>query len=308
MRKLLPLNGLRAFEAAGRHLSFTKAAEELNVTPAAVSQQIKGLEEYVGVPLFKRMTRSLLLTEHGQRVLPLVTEGFDKLGEAHEVLRTHEDDNVLTVTVPPTFGVKWLVSRLDRFRARYPAFDVRIDANDELVDLKRSDIDAGIRYGRGEYPDLSADRLFDEVVVPVCHPRLTKGERALRSPQDLASQQLIHVDWEMRGAVSPSWSMWLRAAGVEGVDPNRGPRFNAEAMAIAAALEGQGVALVSLAIAADDIDQGRLVRAFPERDHQLSLFGYHFVYPPSHLRRQKVNAFREWVLEEASITAERLNI
>ena len=301
MRRLPPLNALRAFEAAARHLSFTKAAAELNVTPAAVSQQVKTLEEYFGVRLFTRLTRALLLTEPAQRVLPALQEGFDRLAEADDLLRDSTTDNILTVSAAPTFSIKWLVGRLERFREAQPGFDVRIDANDQLVDFRRDDADVAVRFGRGKYRGLKAERLFLEIVVPVCAPRLLTGPHPIRTPADLVHHRLIHVDWQSGGEASPNWPMWLQAAGAGEVDAKRGPRFNEESLAIMAACDGQGVALASLPLASDDLKAGRLVRAFPHMDDQMTAFGYYIVCPPNHLERPKVQAFWQWITEEASL-------
>jgi len=301
-RRLPPLNGLRAFEAAARALSFTKAAEELNVTPAAVSQQVKSLEEYFGVQLFKRLTRALMLTEAGQLVLPVLQEGFDKLAEADRILRSRQDDRILTVSVAPSFGAKWLVPRLERFRRAHPDYDIRIDATDTRADFKRDNVDIAMRYGRGEYPGLVSECLLTEVAVPVCSPALQQGDPPLREPADLRHHTLLHIQWKMESDAAPNWRMWLRAAGLDDLDADRGPQFSLESMAIQAAIESQGVALISTALVADDIANGRLAQPFPEDIDQQTRFCYFLVYPEAHLKRPKIAAFREWVRSE--ITAD----
>ncbi len=225
-RALPPLNSLRAFEAAARHLSFTKAAEELNVTPAAISHQIKALEEFLGVVLFRRLTRALRLTDAGQAAFPKVREGFDNLAEAVEILRAEEEGKVLTVSVSPSFGAKWLVPRLDRFRAAHPDLDIRIDATDRLADFQGDNVDVALRYGMGNYPSLLVDKLFGAEMVPVCSPDLLDGTQPLRRPLDLVHHTLLHLDWTLEEQTSPSWRMWLLAAGVSEVDATRGPRFS----------------------------------------------------------------------------------
>ncbi|MDJ0955204.1 MAG: transcriptional regulator GcvA [Arenicellales bacterium] len=297
-RRLPPLNSLRAFEAAARYLSFTKAAEELHVTAAAVSQQVKALEEYFEVQLFRRLTRALMLTDAGQSVLPLLQEGFDKLAEADQLLRNRQDERVLTVSVPPSFGAKWLVPRLDRFRQTHPEFDVRIDATDVKVDFKRDDTDIALRYGRGNYKGLVTESLLSEFVIPVCSPALLHGKHPLKTPRDLRHHILLHVEWKMENEAAPNWRMWLRAAGVEDIDSDRGPRFSLETMAVQAAGEGQGVALASSALVEDDIASGRLVRPFPDTKKHETEFCYYVVYPKIHLERSKVKAFRDWVISE----------
>lgn len=299
-RYLPPLNGLRAFETAARHLSFTRAAEELHVTPAAVSQQVKALEEYLGVKLFRRLTRALLLTDAGQTVLPVLQDGFDKLAEAGKLLRNSQDAHLLTVSVPPSFGAKWLVPRLDRFRRTCTEYDVRIDATDVLVDFRQDSADIALRYGRGDYKGLVAEPLLSESVTPVCSPQLARGEHPLIRPEDLRHHTLLHIEWRMLNEATPNWRMWLRAAGLQDVvDADRGPRFNLDDMAVQAAIEGQGVALASGALVENDIENGRLIRPFPDAVHQRTHFGYYVVYPASHLDRPKVKAFRDWLMGEA---------
>ncbi len=297
--RLPPLNALRAFEAAARHLSFTKAAAELHVTQAAISHQIKTLEEHLGVPLFQRRNKSVLLTEAGQLCLPGVRDGFARLAEAVDGLRALRTDNLLSVTTSPSFAAKWLVPRLERFRAANPEFDVRIDASTQLVDFARENIDAGIRYGGGTYAGLASEPLFGTEVFPVCSPRLRKGPQALRTPADLRHHTLLHTEWLARDE-EPDWRMWLLAAGVSDVDWIRGPQFNDSALAIQAAIEGQGVALGRDALVAADLKAGRLVRPF--RLSVAGRFRYHLVYLPTALKRPKVAIFRDWLLSEAAHT------
>lgn len=294
-RRLPPLNGVRAFEAAARYLSFTKAAEELSVTPAAVGHQVKTLEEYFGVQLFKRLTRALQLTEAGQLILPYLQNGFDQISEADRILRSRRDERILTVSVAPTFGAKWLVPRLPRFRQAYPDYYIRVAATDVRADFSHDDIDVALRYGRGDYPGLESECLLSEVAVPVCSPRLMEGEHPLRDPADLRHHTLLHVQWKMESDTAPNWRMWLRAAGLEDIDPDQGPQFSIESMVIEAAIEGQGVGLVASAVVEQDIAAGRLVRPFHEDSHQSNQFGYYLVYPPSNNALPKVAAFRNWV-------------
>jgi len=302
-QRIPPLNALRAFEAAARHLSFTKAAEELHVTPAAISQQVKVLEDYAGTALFVRLTRALRLTDAGQAVLPSVREGFERLAEAGRVLRERDDERVLTVSAPPTFGAKWLVPRLERFHREHPEYDLRLDATDRRVDFREENVDVALRYGSGHYPGLVAEWLLSGSVIPVCSPALLEGPQPLRTPADLRHHTLLHVQWTAGKESAPSWRMWLRAAGVEDVAAERGPRFNQEHLVLQAAIDGQGVALVSHATAVDEIAAGRLVQPFPDELHQEAQFCYYLVYPRGHLARPKVAAFRDWVLAEAAPAA-----
>ncbi len=298
-RQLPPLNALRAFEAAGRHLSFRKAAEELNVTPAAISHQVKALEAFCGAPLFRRLTRALLLTDTGQVALPLLAEGFDRLAEAAAGMQSQEDGPLLTVSVTPSFAAKWLVPRLDRFRAAYPDFDIRVDATDRLIDFARDTADVAIRYGLGEYSGLRADCLMSEVSAPVCSPRLLEGPHPLCTPADLRHHTLLHVDWTVEDEATPSWRMWLLAAGAHGIDATRGPRFNQESMVVQAAIEGHGVALGSNVLVDDDVAAGRLVRPFDLSLSDPLDFSYYVVCPEDAMDRPKVAAFRSWVIAEA---------
>lgn len=301
MRRLPPLNSLRAFEAAARHLSFTRAADELHVTPAAISHQVKALEEHCGAPLFRRLTRALVLTETGRAALPALREGFDKLAEGAARLTAEPQAGFLTVSVAPTFCARWLVPRLDRFRATDPGFDVRIDATDELADFASGAVDVAIRYGAGAYAGLVSACLMAEVVVPVASPKLLDGSRPLAVPADLVHHTLLHVSWKMADDEAPSWRMWLKAAGVTGIDADRGPRFNMDGLAIEAALAGHGVALVNRTLVKEDIAAGRLVRLFPPTSEERpSAFCYFLVHPPGHGRNPKVRAFRDWVLAEAA--------
>lgn len=290
-RKLPPLNALRAFEAAARHLSFTRAAEELHVTQAAVSHQVKSLEEYLGIKLFRRFNRSLLLTDEGQAYLPTMTKSFDLMSDATARLAKKDPSGPLTVSVLPSFAARWLVPRLGRFRRAHPEIDLRIDPATEMVDFGRGDVDVGIRYGRGVYPRLRADRLMAEDIFPVCSPALMAGEHPLDDPEDLAYHTLLHDDGH------GDWRTWLLAAQVETVDPNRGTVFTDSSMLIEAAKRGQGVALARSVLAQDELDAGTLVRPFGQSVP--ASFAYYIVCPKDVAEQPKIKAFRQWVLAEA---------
>jgi LysR family transcriptional regulator, glycine cleavage system transcriptional activator len=299
-RRLPPLNALRAFEAAARHLSFTKAAEELHVTQAAISHQVRALEEYLGVQLFRRQNRAVLLTDAAQLSLPRLRDAFDQLAEAVESIRASDSENLLTVSVTPSFAAKWLVPRLDSFRKAYPDLEVRIDASTQLVDFARDNIDAAIRYGSGRYGGLVSELLMDVEVSPVCSPRLLEGEKPLATPSDLRWHRLLHTDWASQRGEEPDWRMWLLAAGVRDIDWSKGPQFNDWMLAMQAAIEGQGVVLGRSALVANDIAGGRLVRPF-----NVSVpgkFAYYLVYPEPAAKRAKVAAFRDWLTAEATAT------
>ncbi len=301
-RNLPPLNSLRAFETAARHLSFTKAAEELHVTPAAISHQIKALEEQMGVPLFRRLTRALRLTEVGQAALPPLRDGFDKLADGVELLRTQEDSGTVTVSLDPSFAAKWLVPRLDRFRAAHPDLDVRLDATDKLADFQRDNVDLAIRYGGGNYPGLEAERLLSEEIFPVCAPKLLEGPAPLAQPGDLRHHTLIHLEWDSEDVTAPTWRMWLLAAGVHDLDFTRGPVFSMTSLALQAAIEGQGVALASSFLVADDLAAGRLVVPFDLSVCDPLDFAYHIVVPKRTADLAKVTAFKDWLLGEIART------
>ncbi len=294
-RQLPPLNALRAFEAAGRHLSFTKAADELNVTPAAVSHQIKALEQVLGVVLFHRLTRALRLTETGQAALPILSQGFDKLIQGVELMRSHSENEMLTISVSPSFGAMWLVPRLENFRRRHPNIEIRIDGTDRLVDLERDNADVAIRYGAGDYKRVEIDYLFNQVNTPVCSPALLGGKYPLHKPEDLRHHTLLHIDWKDAEA---SWRMWLLAAGLNNIDPTRGPHFTMENMAVQAAIDGQGVALIGDILVADDLASGRLIRPFgPSFSIPLS-FSYYLLSTREGIKQPKIKAFRNWLLEQ----------
>ena len=298
MRRLPPLNSLRAFESAARWLSFSKAADELFVTPAAISPQIKQLETYLGVPLFHRMTRAVRLTEEARTVLPLISEGFDKLADAVEHLTQDQEAGVLTVSSAPTFAQKWLLPRLPDFADKHPQIDLRLDASLLSRDFERDGIDIGIRLGLGDYPGLHAERVFGEQVSVVCSPKLLIGETPLKTPADLKHVRLLHVDWGQFSVPLPDWQMWLKAAGLEDMSVKHGPTFTVENMAVEAAAAGNGVALVSNYAVTEELAAGRLVRPF-----DLALragFSYWLVCPHAHMRRAKVKAFSTWLMDQAA--------
>lgn len=293
-RRLPPLNAVRAFEAAARHLSFTRAAEELNVTQAAVSHQVKALEERLGVTLFRRLNRGLILTDAGTLYLRELESILDRLEQATERLRASEAAALLTVSTGTSFASKWLVPRLQRFRERCPDLDVRIDANDALTDFRRDNVDLAIRYGRGIYPGLRSVKLMQDIVFPVCSPRLLEGPQPLREPEDLKYHTLLHDQ-----GVVEDWPSWLRTAGVTGVDASRGPSFSLSAMLVEAAIAGQGVALTRRSMVAHDLREGRLVQPFSSVTLR-SEFSYWVVCPEATADKPKIAEFRTWLVEEAA--------
>jgi len=299
-RNLPPLNALKAFEAAGRHLSFTKAADELHVTPAAISHQVKALEDLLGVPLFRRLARRLLLTDAGQRLLPGIGSGFDRLAGAVDDLRGLEENGVLTVSVMHSLAARWLVPRLDRFNRIHPEINLLVSSTVRLVDFARDNIDVAIRYGLGTWPGLRADLLHAEELFPVCSPALVDGSHPLRTADDLRHFTLLHDQFWSTISFDdyPDWSAWLTAAGVRDIDVGRGLNLTPSELVIQAAIEGQGVALGRSFLVESAHADGRLVRPF-----ELSIpvdYAYYVVCPEAAADRPKVAAFREWAIAEAA--------
>ena len=298
-RKLPPLKALRAFEAAARHLSFTQAAAELHVTQAAISHQVKLLEEHLGLSLFRRLNRRLVLTAAGQIYLPVLREAFDQIASGTQQLYKDDDSGPLQISVLPSLAAKWLLPRMSRFRDHHPDIDVMISANNKLVDFSDGSVEMGIRYGAGNYPGLQVDLLLSDEVFPVCSPSLTKGPNPLKQPDDLRHHTLLH-DEVSRQDESPDWRTWLKAAGVSGVDWSRGPGFSDSSMVIEAAAAAQGVALGHRWLAAADLESGRLVKPFGPSIP--SKHAYYIVSPPAAAERRRVRLFRAWLLEEAERT------
>lgn len=292
MARLPSLNALRAFEAAARYLSFTRAAHELHVTQAAVSQQVRALEEDIGAPLFRRARRALVLTDAGRELAGDAAEAFARLADAAARARARGRTRPLAVSMTPSFGAKWLVPRLGRFLSAHPEIDLKIHTSQLLVDLRRGEADIVVRQGRGVYPGLSVELLAREDIFPVCSPKLI-GRKPLETPNDLRAHVLLQDE-------GVEWGPWLAAAGVTGIDPDRGPRFLDSHLTLEACADGQGVALGRTMIAADDLASGRLVRPFP-----LSVtipLAYWLVYAPDQAERPALQAFRQWILAEAAAT------
>jgi LysR family glycine cleavage system transcriptional activator len=281
-------------------LSFTKAAHELSVTPAAVSHQIKELEDQIGVSLFVRTSRSMRLTREGEILQTAVAEALDGMTGALQRIRKLQKQNRLNVTASPSITAKWLVPRLDRFLAVVPGADVRIDVSQTVLDFERDDIDIAIRFGTGDYPGLKVDRLFQEMVFPVCSPKLLTGKHPIREPRDLLHHNLIHLDYQAQGAVWPNWRMWMLAAGIREFDDTRGLHFSQTALVVQAAIEGQGVALGESALVAADLASGRLVKPFELALKAPPQFAYYVISPLETADTPMVKAFRDWIIAEAS--------
>jgi LysR family transcriptional regulator, glycine cleavage system transcriptional activator len=290
MSDLPSLNGLRAFEAAARHLSFTRAAAELNVTQTAISHQIRRLEEQLGLRLFVRRSRALLLTREAQEYLPAVRAAFEDLRLATERLKRPEKAQLLTVSTMASLAAKWLLPRLAGFQEAHPGIEVRISTSSHLVDFRREEVDVAIRYGRGRWPGLDARWLMAEDIFPVCSPALLKGAKPLTKPEDLAQHTLIHA--------SPSredWQLWLTAAGLpKALAARPGLTFDLSLMALQAAMDGLGVALGRSAFVEADIAAGRLVAPFNMKLPAEA--GFYVVAPQETAETAKIALFRDWLI------------
>jgi LysR family transcriptional regulator, glycine cleavage system transcriptional activator len=296
------LRTLRAFDAAAAHLNFSRAAEDMAVTPAAISNQIKELEDQIGVQLFQRTSRSMRLTKQGEVLATAAHEAIEVLTRALHRVRRLENKTQLRVTSTPSIAAKWLVPRLDRFMAAFPGSDVRVDVSNTLMDFDRDDIDVAIRFGNGRYPGLRADMLFQDTLSPVCSPKLIQN-KPLRTPKDLLKHTLIHLEWDAQGQPWPNWRMWMQAAGIKDFDDKSGLHFGQTALTIQAAIDGQGVALGDSTLVADDIAAGRLVRPFDLALKAPSSFTYYVITRADTSDAPMVNAFRDWCLAEAQETA-----
>ncbi|TNB81507.1 transcriptional regulator GcvA [Pseudomonas sp. Fig-3] len=301
MKTPIHLNALRAFEASARHQSFSAAASELNVTPAAVGQLVRSLEDWLGTPLFHRASTGrsrLVATEAAELALPDIRAGFDRLTLGLERLKEGSSAGVLTVTVSPAFAAKWLLPRIESFHAAWPDMDVRLDTNLRAVDFVAQRIDIGVRYGPGSWPGLVAEKLMEEEVYPVCSPSLLLDAARLRTPDDLARETLIH-DLSMDSHTDfPTWAAWVQNSGISGVLTSRGMKINNSAAVLQAAIDGQGVALARSVMARDDVAAGRLVRLFPQITFESAL-AYYVVYRPGCASLPRLKAFRDWLFEVA---------
>ena len=297
-RALPPLNALRSFEAAARHQSFTRAADELCVTQGAVSHQVKALEAELGLKLFNRARQGLAITSAGRDYLAVVREAFDRIALGTDRLLQRLHWGVITVGTSPDFAAKWLVSRLGRFAEAYPEIELKVSATMHHVDFAREDLDLAIRHGAGNWVGLDAINLCPEELFPVCSPALLGSQRGIHSPEDVPQFPLLHLN-DRR-----DWSRWLEAAGASGEGLLHGPILNHASMLIDAAIDGQGIALARTALAAADLINGRLVRPFQAT---LPLKNtYWIVCPKATSALPKIAAFRDWLLAEAAADAQQL--
>ncbi|RWL42447.1 MAG: transcriptional regulator GcvA [Mesorhizobium sp.] len=304
MSKLLPgTRALRTFEAAARHLNFTRAADELGLTPAAVSHQIKEIEDQLDLVLFTRTSRTIRLTEAGSVLHDASIDALDLLSRAvSRARKMTRGTSLLKVTLDAQFATKWLMRRVDDFRQQKPGIELRFDITYDVRDFERDDVDIGIRFGTGRYPGLVAHRLFENIIIPVCSPALLVSGPPLREPRDLFNHTLAHIDWSRQGVTWPNWSMWMHAAGVDDFDDSRTLVFGSSTDATQAALDGNAVALADFAMVANDLSQGRLVRPFELGIKVAPEFAYFLVYPEAAKDDARIIAFREWLLDEVAKT------
>ncbi|WP_338665336.1 LysR substrate-binding domain-containing protein [Pararoseomonas sp. SCSIO 73927] len=295
MRRLPPLSALRAFEAAARQGSFKGAARELAVTPTAISHQIRLLEEQVGLRLFDRAVRKVVLTEAGAQLFPVLRDGFDAFQAAFERLAQARRRPQVTISATVAFTSRWLVPRVADFQARHPGADLHLHASDEAVDLAASGIDLAIRYGRGPYPGLTAEPMFADRYAPVVNPAL-----GVAAPEDLAGVPLIHFEWRRKHPLNPTWERWLASAGLERPVPSAQLRFSDESHAIQAAVAGQGAALLSLALVEAELAAGRLVQPFGPR---IDGHTYHIVHRPGRDAGAHVRAAADWLRSQVGSAA-----
>lgn len=292
-RRLPPLTSLRAFEAAGRHLSFTRAAEELTVTQAAISHQVKALEEHLGVALFLRLPRQLELTKAGKILLPVVRDAFDRIGASVTQLNKDVASSALTVKLAPSFAAKWLSPRLDDFRRKHPKIDLSLTLANEPADFQRQAVDIAITYGKGDWRGVVSERILSIDFFPVCSPQLMNGDNPITTPEDLAACTLLHDTDHV------AWSDWLELAGIENVDAQRGTVVDDTNVLMQAAIDGLGVALGSEHFVADRLASGRLVKPFDITLH--SDYAYYVVCPKKNLRRPEVAEFQAWLMEQSKV-------
>ncbi|MEM7214609.1 MAG: transcriptional regulator GcvA [Pseudomonadota bacterium] len=305
MRKIPPVNAIRAFEAAGRHMQFQAAAEELGVTPAALSYQIRQLEEFIGIKLFRRLNRSVELTREGRMISPGVIEAFETMEQTFALLKPEEEDNTLVISTGPAFSAKWLAPRLHSYLEENPEIDFRLSANLKLTDFDRDGVDAVIRFGAGNYPDLYVEPLFQEISTPLISPTLFSEAGGKADETLFKKAKLIH-DESLRFLEASQWETWLKAMGYDSVDAERGAHFNHADHCIEAAVDGGGIVMARLGFAFREINAGRLIAPFR---HAISAKGgFYFCCPPEYLEKEKVLHFLAWLRDEAADQANAIDI
>ncbi len=316
MRFLTRLKSLQALEAAARHGSFVGAASELDVTPAAVGQLVRSLEDWVGYPLFRRSragAERLTPVDEAQEALDDIAQGLDRLESGLKKLRGRKARSVVVVTASQAFVANWLLSRLNDFAEAFPTIDVRLDVSDRIIDLAQGEADIGIRCGMGAWKGVKATHLMDEEIIAVCHRRLLPQHDEITAGW-IAEQTLIHDGTPHPGGDFPSWSEWLARSGANQTPADRGLKINSTAAVIQAAIAGRGAALVRRALVTQEIESGRLVHLLPEQRWPVK-WGYYAVASPKALRRYEVGAFHDWLAgqsrrdrEEGQLRAERWSL
>lgn len=295
MPKLPPLSALRAFEATARLMSAKRAADELHVTPAAISHQIKALENFHGIKLFKRLNRQLLLTDVGQKYAIFLTDFFKKLYEESLKVSQHKKQTI-SLTVEPAFAIYWLIPRIEKFKKKFKNIELRISANYEVVDLKKENMDVGIRWGHGHYPGLAAKFLFHNKVYPVCSPTLLK-KHPIRKPNDLKHHTLLHETAAIEQPDYPDWRMWVKEVNANEVNPEVGLYFETGYLLIQAAIDGQGIALERHALVESAIKSGKLIKLFKHVITE-TVNGYYAVYPMERNTDPNILNFISWLCDE----------
>lgn len=302
MSRMIPgTRALRTFSAAGRHLNFTRAAHELGLTPAAVSYQIKEIEDQLGMVLFTRTSRSIQLTPAGSLLLQATVDALagltSALGRARRMARGEAQ---LRISLGARFATHWLLPRLAAFTSAHPGLELTFDISDRLRDFEADDVDIALRFGAGHYPRTQSYRLFDTLVVPICSPKLISGGRGIQQPQDLLAHMLCYVDCQVDGMVWPNWRMWMTAAGIEDFDDSRCVAFADSSHVVQAVMDGSAIGLAELSMVASDIAQGRLVRLFDIGINVAPEYAYHLVYPHVISQDPRLIAFRTWILDQVA--------
>lgn len=292
MEGLPPLYSLRAFEAAGRHQSIRRAAEELNVTPGAVSRQVQGLETFLGVRLFRREPREILLTAEGERYLATIAQSLDAIREATQKLTGKRTVEIVRVRAYTTFAMKWLIPRLNSFHVDNPSVEVQLETSNENVVFEREGVDCAVRLGDGGWGDVETDRVIPNVLVPLCSPDFVE-QNSISEIGDLARVRLLHSIVRI-----DDWKLWLKGAGGTNVDPYAGDKFASSTLAYQATLEGFGIMVAQKALFLEDIRRGRLVSPF-QFELDMEDFTYYLIYPRDRLRKPAFRRFREWILQQA---------
>ena len=300
MKPTMPgTRALRTFAAAGRHLNFTRAADEVGLTPAAVSYQIKEIEEQLGLALFTRSSRAIQLTPAGAVLLEAANEALANLQMAiGRARRMHRGTAQLRVSLGARFATNWLLPRLPSLRAAHPHLELTFDITDEVRDFDADDIDVAIRFGAGGDTSACSTRLFNTEVVPICAPALLENGARLKEPRDLLQHTLCHVDCRVDGMVWPNWPMWMAAAGIEGLDESRCIAFADTSHVIQAVVDGNAVGLAEPAMIAQELARGRVVRLFDLGIGMERKYAYHLVYPERSHAEPGIAAFRAWLLSE----------